>query len=231
MKKIYYSIITLLLLCFFSLQAQTTEGKEFWLTFCRIVVNPINLPGFDFQIRIVAGPHPTTGTIYFTNLNNDSITFNIGSNEVYDYALNIDQRQAVYNYDMGISDRSVHITSNEQVAVYILSCRYYVCDATNILPVTELGTEYYQISYTAPPVGMVDTYAVIATQNNTILYHNGDSIATLNAGEVYYRTSATDMTGTHIATTYPVAFLHPNHRLQFLLKQVMEAIYYNSWLQ
>jgi len=205
MKNLYFLIIAVLFSAS-SVKAQTTEGKEFWITFGSIANAPITLPGFDFQIRIVTGNNPTTGTIYFTNINN-SVPFNIGPNKVYTYFLDEAQREAVYNMKMGTTDHSIHITSNEPVSVYILSRRYQTGDATNILPVTALGTEYYQISYTVPIMwSLLDAYAVVATRNNTTLYHNGDSITTLNAGEVYYRTSSSDMTGAHITATHPVAF-------------------------
>jgi len=72
------------------LQAQTTEGKEFWVTFGNIV-NIVNMPMhsgnidyYDMRIRIVGGNERTSGTIYFTNLNT-TIPFDIEPYEIYTY--------------------------------------------------------------------------------------------------------------------------------------------------
>ena len=212
MKKIKYIIISVIFL--FSgisiLFAQNTDGKEFWLTFGldRGAQN-LNQYGVDFQIRIVGGNLPATVSVYFTNLD-ETMNFPIAAYEVFTYSLTYEQRVAVYNTEMGISNKSVHITSNVSVSVYAFQTIYGggYCDATNLLPVETLGTEYYQISYTPVFTNFDDAYAIVATQNNTLLYHDGIPMpeGVLNAGEVYYRTSTTDMTGAHITSNHPVAF-------------------------
>jgi len=55
---------------------------------------------------------------------------------------------------------------------------------------------------------MGDAYAVVATQDSTQLSCGGFDIGTLNAGQVYYKSSNSfeDMTGTHIVANKPVAF-------------------------
>jgi hypothetical protein len=214
MKNKYYFTIVLLLFCIFSLQAQNTSGKEFWVTFGKNADTPSTQPNLCLQIRIVSNHTPTTVTIYFTALK-ESVSFSMGAYEVYDYTLTANQKVAAYNMSMGVTDYSIHITSSDPVAVYTLNI-FHGADATNIFPVTALGTEYYQISHPnlISLYNYSDAYAVVATQNNTIIYHDGIEEATLNAGQVYYRTDApiSDMTGAHITTNdKPVAFfaLHP----------------------
>jgi hypothetical protein len=132
--------------------------------------------------------------------------FNIGTQEVYTCHLDHTQRESAYNTTTGVSNRSIRITSDEPVSVYALTKGSHT-DATNVLPVTALNTEYYQISYSITPViDHLDAYDVIATQNNTRVYHDGILETTLATGEVYYRTSTTDMTGVCITADYPVAF-------------------------
>ena len=113
---------------------------------------------------------------------------------------------------MGVWDKSVHIASDHAVTVYALHQRYQSTDATNILPITALGVEYYQISYTAyPAFSLIDAYAVVATESNTQIKHDGIPITpTLNAGQVYYCTSSDDMTGAHITSDKPIAFFAVN---------------------
>ena len=192
-----------------SMQAQTTEGTEFWVTFGSNHNNPHNT--IALQIRIVSQDLPTSGNIYFTNLGT-SISFNMNPREVYTYDLNSTQKQSVYNLQQGISNRSIHITSNNPVTAYAVNLIEASTDATNILPITALGNNYYQISYSPREDQLLsDAYAVIATENDTQVFHNGGIPIILNAGQVYYKTAyLTDMTGAHITTDKPVAFFALN---------------------
>ena len=208
MKRIQYFFIIIVLLIqnICSLQAQNTEGTEFWLTYSQSLIYQANfLNVSNMQIRIVCGELPTTGKIYFTHLN-DSVIFNMSAYEVYDYTLDLAQKLASYNVvSMGITNYSIHITTSYPVSVYALKNIADNTDVTNLLPVTALGDEYYQISYSEPITSYQDAYAVVATQNNTLLYHNGDLAAPLEKGQVYYRVSS-DMTGARITATKPIAF-------------------------
>jgi len=198
MKWLRISLFVIFILNISFLRAQSTEETEFWMTF-----GENNTDSPVLQIRIVGGVNPTSGTIHFTKLNT-SVNFNVPALQVYTYTLNDAQRQAVINTTMGKTNHSIRVTTNEPVGVYILNQIQNSNDVTNILPVTALGLDYYHISYT--PSTYPDTYAVIATQNNTNLYHDGDLVMTLNAGEVYFKTSDTGMTGAHITANKRVAF-------------------------
>jgi len=206
MKTIqYFLIITLLIHSIFSLQAQYTEGKEFWLTFGK---NSYSIP-IDLQIRIVGGKEKTTGTIYFTNLDTYE-EFEIEPHKIFNHILAGNQMAAVYNTVMGKTNFSVHINTSNPVAVYAFNYMPNTTyDVTNILPVEGLGTDYYQISY-SPWTISYDAFAVVATKDNTLLYHNGDLVEILHAGDVYYGTSDTDMTGNFICSNKPVAFFAVN---------------------
>ncbi|MCL2246728.1 MAG: IgGFc-binding protein, partial [Lentimicrobiaceae bacterium] len=208
MKKVYcfFITITLIFSTLSPLQAQTIEGKEFWITFGQIGNVPSSLPILSLQIRIVSGNKATTGNIHFTHLGTDT-TFSLGANETYTYPLTLLQREAVYNTSTGITDYSMRITSFDPIVVYtIIFYGVGFGDATNILPATTLDKEYCQISYPPPNTSFPQTYAVVSTQNNTHLFDDGGSEIILNKGEVYYKTNANDMTGAHITANYPVAF-------------------------
>jgi len=117
-KKIYYFIIALLFFYFSSLSAQTTQGKEFWITFGDNVATLSSDPMLELQIRIVSSDAFTTGSIYFKDLN-QSVPFSIGAHSIFSYNLNPSQKQAVYNTITGIvSNKSIHIISDKQVSVY-----------------------------------------------------------------------------------------------------------------
>ena len=207
-KKVYYFFITILFLIqnISSIQAQNTNEKDFWLTFGSYT--PLSYIALEIQIRIVSGEKETIGTIHFTNLGT-SVPFNMGVNEVFTYPLtDIFQKQSVLNTTMGKSNKSIHINSNEPIKVYTLTNIARV-EASRVLPVEVLDNRYYQISYALSNY-VKDSYAVVAVKNNTQLYHNGGLVETLNAGEVYYRTSSTDMTGCEITANNPVAFFALN---------------------
>ena len=204
MKTIRYFFITLLLIIssIFCLQAQTTTGKEFWLTFGDNANHPYTV--LDLQIRIISGDKPTMVTIHFTNLGT-SVTHSMSAQEVWNYSLDNTQKQAAYTSVMDpnlISFKSIYITSSEPVSAYALNYYNATCDATNILPVTALGTEYYLISYGS----FMDYYVLVATKNNTNLYQDETFVVTLDSGQVYYKYAYNNMTGVHITTNYPVAF-------------------------
>jgi len=200
MKRVLY-LMVIVTLSAFSMRAQDTGETDFWLTFGANYTNT----NPNLQIRIISGG-ATTGTIYFTNLGT-SINFEIAARQVYTYTLSSIERQAALNTITGTNNRSIRITSKDPITVYAMNQALRSTDATNVLPVIDLGKEYYHISYTPT---IFDAYAAVATEDNTRLYHNGVHMTTLNSGQVYYKTSATDMTGVHITASNPVAFFALN---------------------
>jgi len=160
-----------------------------------------NVNYFDFQIRIIGGSQQTEGDIYFTELNK-TVHFDIAPYEVHTFMLDNDEKYAVYNETTGTTSKSIHITTYHSVSVYAF-CRFYQYSENSfVLPITALGTEYYQISY----ITGIDAYVVVATQDNTQIFHNNTLETTLQEGGVYYRTSNPEMTGSHITSNNPIAF-------------------------
>ena len=210
------AIFTLFLWYGFSLQAQDfgSRGTDFWVTFGSNLNK--GTTSLELQLRIVGGEQDAKGTFYFTELGLP-VPFSVAAGKVHTFPLSSSQKVAVYNNTSGISNYSVHITTDNPVMAYAFNRSNFSTDATNLIPTVGLGTDYYQISYvpqpgagTTPP--SPDAYAVIATKDATQIYHNNTSVATLNAGQVYYHTSAigTDMTGAHITADKPVAFFAVN---------------------
>jgi hypothetical protein len=140
---------------------------------------------------------------------NDSVPFSVAAWSVFTHDLTLAQKQPGYN-TTGISNYNVHITTNNPVKTYAINQRKFSSDATYILPVTALGTDYYHFSYT----WRQDAYAFIAIQNNTQVYYNDTLTTTLNKGEVYYYYyngyPTHDMTGVRIIADKPVAFFAMN---------------------
>jgi len=241
MKKIYLNLIALFLLSIFSLSAQSTDGTDFWLTFGRnwregtssiCGSSSTDKTPVIPRIRIVTKDFPLTHVeIEFTELPESSPykrkSYDIPARTPIEYAMDDTndpfktQRNACYltnpspNPSPGnfsINSKTVKITSNHPITVYALNQCCKSADATNLLPEPTLGKRYYQISYKCSDY--VDAYAVIATENGTTeVKHNGNVVANLNKGQVYYRTSyvssnntGVDMTGIEITSDKDVAF-------------------------
>jgi hypothetical protein len=186
-------------------QAQNTLGKEFWLTFGQNSTYASS--AVDLQIRIVSGDQTTSGTIFFYGFSGAeaTVSFTIPPKQVFNHILTTSQKTAVYNTTQGIYYSSIFVSCNNPVTAYALNQAINTTDATNVLPETALGTEYYQISH-IPIDNTNDAYAVIAKENNTQVTHNAEPPIILNKGQVYYRSSSTDMTGARITSNKPSAF-------------------------
>jgi hypothetical protein len=185
----------------------TTQGTDFYLTFGRNSGTGSN--GLTFQLKI--GTTQTTNVTLTFQADGSTDNFTINAGEVYTYNLTNAQKANVFSNAIGVSDKSLRIQSTAPVSVYALNQQSTSTDATNVLPVSNLGTDYYHVSYkgynTYP-----DAYTVIATEDNTKIYENGDSVAILNVGQVYsnYNFAGSDATGKHITSTYPIAYFVTN---------------------
>ncbi|MCL2246033.1 MAG: hypothetical protein FWC10_02850 [Lentimicrobiaceae bacterium] len=188
----------------YSIKAQSTEGTDFWITF--------EENNSHVQIKIICGNQSITGAIYVTHLG-VSDNFTIDANSIYTYSIDNPTKKVVMNTSEKISNKSIHITTDYPVIVYALYIQSGCPEATNILPTTSLGIDYYQISYT--PGDLLQKYhgyTVVATKDNTKLYHDNMLVATIDIGQVYYRTSNSDMTGAHITANHPIAlFTHSSY--------------------
>ncbi|MDR2972134.1 MAG: InlB B-repeat-containing protein [Bacteroidales bacterium] len=212
MKKIYLFLLSIFFLNLFSLNAQNTDGTDFWVTFGgNYLTNMYNANQVNLQIRIVSRDNPTWVKIEFTETGYTE-TYSLPANKVETINLGSAQKLAAYNNYSSTTQnqKSIHITSGEPITAYAMNAAQNSTDATNILPITALGNEYYQISYRARSNNVRDAYAVIATEPQTQIRHNGALVTTLvNVGDVYYRTSASSnpsMTGAHVEADKPVAF-------------------------
>ncbi|MCL2435811.1 MAG: hypothetical protein FWD09_06720, partial [Lentimicrobiaceae bacterium] len=219
--------ILLSLFCTFSAQAQLeTKGTDFWLAFAKTYIydQPDNL---IFEIKIVAD-EAATGTIKYTSLSNITIPFTISAGGVFTHTLSLTERNAVYNatYGITISNKSIHIESDVPVSVYAINLVNHlagdaIADATNVLPTSVLGTEYYHAGRISDdPAGTrnkFDQNLIIVTQNGTNIYQNGKEIGTnLSAGAVYYNQFAPnkDITGARITSNKPVAYFSAHNFCQ-----------------
>ena len=213
--KHFNKIKVLFVLCLLQLfsnnafsQGITTQGKEFWVAFgnnTNYASNSVTL-----QVRIVADK-ATTGRMVFTT-DNTFVTFSVAAGGVYTYNLTATEKNKVYNAGTSTStdNRSLYITTDNPVSVYALNAYSATTDATHILPLEALGTSYYALSYRSHS-SFHDGYAVVATENSTVIRENGTQVATLSRGQIWRRYAAnSDLTGRNITSTAPVAFFTTN---------------------
>ena len=110
----------------------------------------------------------------------------------------------------------LHVTATENVSVYVILSSQHSMDASNILPMTALGSEYYTQDYWSKVKSGFDNAVglttILGTEDNTQIdiTPNGDTFdgwvsgsthpITLNKGQTYYLiTKKSDrLTGTHI---------------------------------
>jgi hypothetical protein len=189
-------IIILLLHCGVVHGQHTTQGKDFWLSFGNNAGNSSD--NLTFQVRIVATTKAANVTFHFTD-SEDSETILLGAGSVYTRDLSESEKQAVYSEIAGISDKSLHIQSDEDILVYAINLVAYSTDATAILPVVSLGVSYYHAAY-SPSIGAMDGYTLIATENFTNVYENGMLICLLDEGDVYSQYFNYDETGMNITS-------------------------------
>lgn len=222
--KITHQVIGLLYLLFMESTVQandlthTTQGTEFWLTFGANHWYVPNAPYpeqdlslVSLRIRIVAAEDTR---VTFTFQENSSSSFvDIPAGTVYTKELTENEKKAVYSYRTGTTNRSLRIQSAKPISVYAINQARSSTDASNILPVTNLGTAYYHISFI--PFGSASTgdgFTLVAVENSTQIYENGTIRATLNRGQVYssYKGPNRDATGTYVTSDKPVAYFVTN---------------------
>lgn len=118
---------------------------------------------------------------------------------------------AIVNVSDGVENHGIRITADAPVTVYGLNKAAFTTDAFAGLPISTLGSNYRIMTYSGSP-----QLAVVATEDNTVVEVT-PSVAvgaraagvtyevSLNALQVYQLTGRTDLTGTQIIASKPVA--------------------------
>jgi gliding motility-associated-like protein len=198
-----FSATVAVLLCGSIYGQLTTQGKDFWLTFGSN--NGEYSSQVSLQVRIIAMKDVNV-TFTFTATGVTQTIF-LAAGTVYTKALTESEKDAVYLSYSGISKRSLHIESDENIAVYAINLLKHTSDATAIFPVPAYGQSYYNLSY-KDNVGGSMAIAVLAIEDNTVVLENGIAYATLNRGETL---AAYGMSGVrHLTTNKPVAYFTIN---------------------
>lgn len=193
MKKNNY-LLLFLLLGAMPVFAQTTAGRDFWVT---LLPNGSQGNTSEPVISITGNGSPTTGSV---------LNPNTGWSE--DFV--VDAGQTIYvpipleeAVEMQLSDTvlniGLHVTAKHPVSVVVANYRNATFDTSKALPTQTLGSEYLVQTYEnfGPYVHMRSLVSVVATEDNTTvdfdlscetmnghLTHQPLSV-TLDAGQVY----------------------------------------------
>jgi hypothetical protein len=186
-------------------------GTDFWLAFGDNEYMPSKI--LEFQVR-VAATEAADLTLTFTKITGTgrTVTKSLAAGEVYTLNLSDVQKTNTYSDEnsFGIYNKSLRIESATPVRVQALNQLEVSTDATNILPVRALGTEYYLISYETHTKAS-DGIIIVATENGTMIYEDNTALnaTPLSAGEIWvnYKGKGTNATqnGRHITSNKPVA--------------------------
>ena len=132
------------------------------------------------------------------------------------YPTNMSDANNVYTLAAQTNMYGLHVTATENVSVYVILSSQHSMDASNILPMTALGSEYYTQDYWSKVKSdfnnAVGLTTILGTEDNTQIdiTPNGDTFdgwvsgsthpITLNKGQTYYLvTKKSDrLAGTHI---------------------------------
>jgi gliding motility-associated-like protein len=205
--KNYISVIVLLLFCCHAYGQSTTQGKDFWISFGSNNANSADK--ISLQVRIVA-TNASKVKLTFTETGYTE-TISLAAGNVYTRNLSTTEKESVYLNGSGVSQKSLHVESDENVAVYAINLNEATTDATCILPVEAYGKSYYHLSYRYISDGSnsYDGHVIVAIEDNTSIYVNGVLVASLDKGDVYSR-YFTDNNIRHTTSDKPVAYFTTN---------------------
>ena len=200
-----------------SLHAQETRGTGFVVSFPRI--DNATVVSVESRIRVTSGGAPTTGTLTFTGLTGADrvVHFSVPADSVYSHTLTALQRDAAYTFTEGVNNnKAVLISTDAPASAYAYNYALLSTErveATNLLPIPTLGTEYRHMGGVSSDMSSDqrhDQYMIVAIQDGTDIYENGVAIATnLAAGATLLRRceeTYIDMTGRLITSNHPIAY-------------------------
>lgn len=208
----------------------STQGKEFWVS-SSLVCSPDKSTPTPFIA--VSAEKACTVTITGGEGNAINITRNVeaGSwNEFRDsngleaskwYPTAMNNANNVSSLAGQKNMYGLHITATEEISVYVILSSKNSMDASNILPVTAIGKEYYTQDYWSKVKSdfndAVGVTTILGTEDNTKVEitpkgttfdeKSGTFTIDLNKGQTYYLVTQKGerLAGTHILADKPVA--------------------------
>lgn len=203
MKRIVFTMV-LLLGGIFSMAQNSTQGMEFWFSYMENGYKYNGGAWVDNTVMISA-KRACTGTIAKPDGSLPDIPFSVGDNGIT--IIDIPEEYAYNENNSEVVDtKSLVLRATDTVSVYISNIATYSFDASFVLPVESLGSEYIVqcfdqeiIESPLDPNIMTTAFLIIAVEDNTLVditpsiktEHNlafpGSTVTiTLNAGETFF---------------------------------------------
>lgn len=182
---------------------QTTQGKDFWVAFIKNNSDATAMIEYPYGMQVTLASNKACEVTLQNIPIGFSQTVSLGEKESKtidipydDFAIDIEQSQII--------NKSLQITSTEEISVFTSSYEYHSMDASIVLPTSSWGTEYVVQTYDSWGGSEWTNYQykpaqvmIIAAEDNTIVEilpsvnikdHNAKEAFTveLNEGEVYY---------------------------------------------
>ncbi len=201
---LFCSLVTL------EISAQSNEGREFWLGF----MEHRDLGANDMVVMITSRV-TTSGTLTIPG-REFAEPFTVSANDVV--VINLPSFAETVGSE-SITNNAIRIISNDDISVYMHQYFGMRSEASVVLPISSIGSEYYVISFTGVPENFFgpgkfpSEFLIVANEDETIVEYtltartqNGKALGsttsvTLNAGEVYQvraNDPMDDLTGTLI---------------------------------
>jgi hypothetical protein len=184
-----------------SVSKSATAGKEFCVAFLE---NGYGSPALQLKV-VVEKQCNITARYNATNIYWNSWNNTLVSPGVYTFDLTYAD---MLGHVIGTSNRTLSITSTEDICVYAINYYDNCTDASTILPVSVWGAEYYLatgMSVSNSP-DSYNSYAIVAKEDGTLVsLYNGSDISLQKNQVYYYFYGNSDLTGKKITATKPVA--------------------------
>ncbi len=211
-------------------QLRSNFGKEFYVAFAQ---NQGGAETDNLMALFITSRVPASGVVSVPYLNY-SINFTTTPGQISEIMLPSDQTVATVEMtlsEIAYTGGGVHITADQDIAVFGMNHKLYSSDAFMAMPVDVLGTTYRSINFPSSTLGGSETageFWFVATQDHTTV-HVTPKAATvqniadktfdvaLDRGDSYLvqgiKTDATnDLTGSLITSDKPIAFFSGHTR-------------------
>jgi len=211
---------TLFLLCATSLFAQGYRGRDFWVCFPENALVEGNR-ALHLSLFIAAEEH--ANGLIVNGMDSSRLNFSIEAGASSE--IDIDTQIEFHSSEL-VESKSLHVTSDHDITLYVVSHRPASTDSYAAIPTNLLGTSYTTAGYLTLEydTGSFNSQsAVVATENNTLVtvhlagvtrsgLPKGRTIEIpLNRGEAFQVQGAfkhldNDLTGTSFHSDKPIAF-------------------------
>ena len=203
MKRILF-ISVLLLGGLFAMAQNSTQGKEFWFSYME---NGYKYNGGEWvdNTVMISAKRACSGTIEKPDGSLPAIPFSVEANGISiidipeEYAYNEDNSEVV-------DRKSLVLRASDTVSVYISNIAAYSFDASFVMPVESLGSEYiiqcFDQEYGDTPLNeniLTTAFLILAVEDNTLVditpsnetehhltFPGSTATITLNAGETFF---------------------------------------------